>query len=712
LVGSSTIGVGGLRRIQLFVVVSVVAALAVAPAAHGALPGGYAPTVVEDPSPISTADRFGDNLVDAGDVTGDGTDDLLVGVPNAPDTALPGVSGKVVFIDGGGGGVLKTVLAPGEPSHSGVPTQFGMHVATLGDIGSCPGSCSSIGPLDGVPDHVVSAPGADISSGAVDMGIVYVLDGKSHLVMKRIELSVDERPSDAPRFGEGLTVARGEPACAGFGGIGACPDAPSSLVARGDLDGTGEPEIVIGAPNYSETADTNPAGCGAPDGTECPGLGRIYVFRGEDVDGSAIAPLDTPYYTIKYFDKATASQQPHLGAALAPVGDLGSCAVSEGFAARSSSCLAEVTDAEGNVVGAPSNVPDGYPDFLVGAPGLDTGGVGESGSAFVADGKIGLLIGRLDPPEPQPESGFASFNYGIAPGDLAAGPTADLILGAPGLDISNTDQGRAYVLNGDIKATPDQFRLATFDDPLLASGGRFGAAAVGIGNAAGDAPGEVAAGRGGGAGAVHIYSVCRASLLQTIPDPAAGPTDSFGSAIAPLGDLNGDGYLDLAIGAPDYAGGAGRVYLMKSNGTPGPAFAGCAPAAAGGGSIGSGASGGSSGTSPPVTRPRRGSGLVKRTLKLSAPRGAVKIARLLTLKGRLLASKRKSSCQARQKVALQRLEKVGWFTINVAVTKRNGRFAASTRPFPAKTFYYRARVSQTKRCRGALSKRVGVVAKP
>ena len=36
--------------------------------------------------------------------------------------------------------------------------------------------------------------------------------------------------------------------------------------------------------------------------------------------------------------------------------------------------------------------------------------------------------------------------------------------------------------------------------------------------------------------------------LQTIPD--AEPGSCFGAAIVPMGDLNSDGYLDLAVGAP------------------------------------------------------------------------------------------------------------------------------------------------------------------
>jgi hypothetical protein len=226
---------------------------------------------------------------------------------------------------------------------------------------------------------------------------------------------------------------------------------------------------------------------------------------------------------------------------------------------------------------------------------------------------------------------------------------------------------------------------------------------------------------------VQIFSPCRGSLLQTIADqePGAG----FGSTIAPMGDLNGDGYLDLAVGAPGHAGGEGRVYLMKSDGTVGPFFEGCAtsPGDPGGGDPGGGSGGGATGgatggsTSPPVTKtpPKPAkkkkkapavATLAKRRLSLTATKKPVKVGAVLTLRGRLVARVR--SCRVKQKIAIQRLGPDGLFlTINVGVTARNGKFASSTRPAPAQTFFYRARVSQTKKCKGAVSHRVKVVAK-
>ena len=43
----------------------------------------------------------------------------------------------------------------------------------------------------------------------------------------------------------------------------------------------------------------------------------------------------------------------------------------------------------------------------------------------------------------------------------------------------------------------------------------------------------------------------------------------FGTTLTGLGDVNGDGYGDIAIAAPDYLGkGAAWVYAGRSDGIP------------------------------------------------------------------------------------------------------------------------------------------------
>jgi hypothetical protein len=189
-----------------------------------------------------------------------------------------------------------------------------------------------------------------------------------------------------------------------------------------------------------------------------------------------------------------------------------------------------------------------------------------------------------------------------------------------------------------------------------------------------------------------------------------------------MGDLNGDGYLDFAIGAPGHADGQGSIYLMNSDGTAGPAFDGCNPNAGGGDGGGvtppdtGGDTGGDTGSGSTKKKRTPRVSLAKRTIRFrTTGKTSVTAGQLVTMKGRLRALTRKSSCQRRQKVAIQRLEHAPqadfYLTIDVAITKRDGTFASSTRPAPApKTFFYRARVTQTKRCKQAVSKRVKVVA--
>ena len=135
------------------------------------------------------------------------------------------------------------------------------------------------------------------------MGVVYVYDGAS---LKGPTVEHPEAGSSLP-----LTISRpplpasarrsrpppASPLAGGFGGHRPCPDAPGSLGRIGDLDGGGKPDIVIGAPDYGEdaAADTNPSACPLTGPATCPGLGRVYVFSGEDVTaGSQAHPLGPP----------------------------------------------------------------------------------------------------------------------------------------------------------------------------------------------------------------------------------------------------------------------------------------------------------------------------------------------------------------------------------------------------------------------------------
>jgi hypothetical protein len=83
-------------------------------------------------------------------------------------------------------------------------------------------------------------------------------------------------------------------------------------------------------------------------------------------------------------------------------------------------------------------------------------------------------------------------------------------------------------------------------------------------------PGETVSGKAN-AGVVHVFphagSTFNLDLLGSTmltrsmwPGEAPAANDRFGESVA-VGDLNGDGLTDVAIGAPGVAGGSGRVYV-------------------------------------------------------------------------------------------------------------------------------------------------------
>lgn len=66
-------------------------------------------------------------------------------------------------------------------------------------------------------------------------------------------------------------------------------------------------------------------------------------------------------------------------------------------------------------------------------------------------------------------------------------------------------------------------------------------------------------------GVVHLFSGANRHLVRSFNNPSTDSQNSFGASIAGIGDVNGDGFGDVLIGAPDtsHAAKRGNAYLFS-----------------------------------------------------------------------------------------------------------------------------------------------------
>lgn len=200
-------------------------------------------------SPVQAAASFGASVASAGDVDGDGHDDLIVGAPHH-DGAQANVGSAFLF-SGSSTGLSASPTWQVDGTQPGA--RFGFEVASAGDVNG-----------DGYDDVLVSALLHDDASapGVTDEGLVELYLGSSTGL------------ATTPAW----TFAGGQD----FAWLG------RSVASVGDLNGDGYSDVALSAPRYQSSAST---------------LGRVFVFHGSAtglpatpntvLDGDAYAYLGT-----------------------------------------------------------------------------------------------------------------------------------------------------------------------------------------------------------------------------------------------------------------------------------------------------------------------------------------------------------------------------------------------------------------------------------
>jgi hypothetical protein len=497
-------------------------------------PAGLAATPVWTAEGNQQNAFFGTSVATAGDVNGDGFADVIVGAPQYSNGQA--FEGRAFVYDGSASGPAASPAWTAESDQGAA--LFGYPVATAGDVNG-----------DGYADVIVGAIFYD--NGQTDEGRTFVYLGSAAGL------------SASPAW-----TAESDQANAQFG---------YSAATAGDVNGDGYSDVIVGARFYDN---------GQTD------EGRAFVYYGSasgPATGAAWTAESDQTGALLGFAVATAGDVNGDGYSDVIVGapdfdngetDEGRAFVYHGSAAGLATIPAWTAD--GSLANANFGVSvatagdvngDGYADVIVGAPSYNDGGAATGGRAFVYHGSA---AGLATSPAWTAQTNLGNFNFGWSvstAGDVNGDGYADVIVGASSYENGQTDEGKAFVYLGSSSGLATNAAWSAEGDQ---DGAEFGYSVATAGDVNGDGYSDVIVG-------AHFYSnpeslegrafvyhgsasgLATSAAWTAESDQAAA---QFGQQVATAGDVNGDGYSDVIVGAPAYDNGQtneGRAFVYHGS---------------------------------------------------------------------------------------------------------------------------------------------------
>ncbi len=466
---------------------------------------------------ITSKDDAGTSIA-IGDINGDNIADLIINAPNG---------------DNGGSNAGETYVVFGTSSGFNSSVNLGSLNGTTGfvlngiDANDVSGSGLAIGDINGdnIGDIIIGADAETTGNSA--SGEAYVIFGKTTAFASSLDIS------DLIDGTSGFLL----------NGVDAS-DRAGTAVAVGDINNDDVEDVIIGA----KSAD--------PNGSNS---GETYVVFGKTTAFGATVELSGLDGSTG-FKLNGVSGGDNSGEALA-VGDINN---------------------------------DNFDDVIIGAPNGDNGG-SNSGETYVVFGQASFSGSSvIELSDLNGTTGFVLNGQGgsdesgsaVASGDINGDGIEDVIIGAPKEHSPSNDEGETYVYFGKTTAFDSAIELSDLDGSIgfvlsgISTGDQSGGA-VAAGDVNGDGIGDVIIGarygdpNNDGAGETYVLFGKTTSFDSSINLSSLNGSTGFalngdsyygysGSSLA-SGDINGDGFDDIVVGAPGVNSERGRTYAFFNN---------------------------------------------------------------------------------------------------------------------------------------------------